>query len=43
MKEMAANNSLRTMDKNGKLLCSVPINYTLKDAELKMRIPYGLS
>ncbi|XP_077011579.1 ubiquitin carboxyl-terminal hydrolase 40 isoform X2 [Tamandua tetradactyla] len=42
MKELAENSCLRPIDRNGKLLCPVPDNYTLKEAELKMGSSLGL-
>ncbi|XP_070345457.1 ubiquitin carboxyl-terminal hydrolase 40 isoform X7 [Equus asinus] len=42
MKELAENSCLRPIDRNGKLLCPVPDNYTLKEAGLKMGSSLGL-
>ncbi|XP_036713308.1 ubiquitin carboxyl-terminal hydrolase 40 isoform X1 [Balaenoptera musculus] len=42
MKELAEDSCLRPIDRNGKLLCPVPDNYTLKEAELKMGSSLGL-
>ncbi|XP_032251367.1 ubiquitin carboxyl-terminal hydrolase 40 isoform X3 [Phoca vitulina] len=42
MKELAENSCLRSIDRNGKLLCPVPDSYTLKEAELKMGSSLGL-
>ncbi|XP_059784952.1 ubiquitin carboxyl-terminal hydrolase 40 isoform X5 [Balaenoptera ricei] len=40
--EIAEDSCLRPIDRNGKLLCPVPDNYTLKEAELKMGSSLGL-
>ncbi|XP_049568754.1 ubiquitin carboxyl-terminal hydrolase 40 isoform X10 [Orcinus orca] len=42
MKELAEDSCLRPIDRDGKLLCPVPDNYTLKEAELKMGSSLGL-
>ncbi|XP_012583379.1 PREDICTED: ubiquitin carboxyl-terminal hydrolase 40 isoform X1 [Condylura cristata] len=42
MKEIAEDSCLRPIDRDGKLLCPVPDNYTLKEAELKMGSSLGL-
>ncbi|XP_059784947.1 ubiquitin carboxyl-terminal hydrolase 40 isoform X2 [Balaenoptera ricei] len=41
-KPSAEDSCLRPIDRNGKLLCPVPDNYTLKEAELKMGSSLGL-
>ncbi|XP_062816190.1 ubiquitin carboxyl-terminal hydrolase 40 isoform X3 [Anolis carolinensis] len=41
-KELVNNSCLRPIGKNGKLLCPVPEDYTVKEAELKMGSLLGL-
>ncbi|XP_042336124.1 LOW QUALITY PROTEIN: ubiquitin carboxyl-terminal hydrolase 40 [Sceloporus undulatus] len=41
-KELVNNSCLRPISKNGKLLCPVPEDYTVKEAELKMGSLLGL-
>ncbi|XP_026973616.1 ubiquitin carboxyl-terminal hydrolase 40 isoform X2 [Sagmatias obliquidens] len=40
--DLAEDSCLRPIDRDGKLLCPVPDNYTLKEAELKMGSSLGL-
>ncbi|XP_053511181.1 ubiquitin carboxyl-terminal hydrolase 40 isoform X3 [Artibeus jamaicensis] len=42
MKELADCSCLRPVDRDGRLLCPVPDNYTLREAELKMGSSLGL-
>nr|XP_019595315.1 PREDICTED: ubiquitin carboxyl-terminal hydrolase 40 isoform X1 [Rhinolophus sinicus] len=42
MKELAENSCLRPIDRDGKLLCPVPDNCTLKEAELRTGSSLGL-
>ncbi|XP_023577946.1 ubiquitin carboxyl-terminal hydrolase 40 isoform X2 [Octodon degus] len=42
MKELVENSCLRPIDRNGKLLCPVPDNFTLKEAEVKLGSSLGL-